>query len=153
MFLWGFYQIVIVILMNLLIALMNTTIARIHENKITQWRFARTKVLKLYYFSIINYLSTLDLETLLWSIQNLLPPCPFQSFGNVYESCHDDHQKLHEEEKRRKLTDADGRAWKSYKWQREEVSGPDVQTLWAVHSDEKENWRTKMSKPFILICL
>ena len=45
MLLWAAYQIVnVVILMNLLIALMNATIASIQEDKITHWRFARTQV-------------------------------------------------------------------------------------------------------------
>ena len=45
MFLWGTYQIInVVIIMNLLIALMNSTIAAIQDDKITEWRFARTQV-------------------------------------------------------------------------------------------------------------
>ena len=48
MFLWGSYQIInVVIVMNLLIALMNATVAGIQEDKITEWRFARTQVIIL----------------------------------------------------------------------------------------------------------
>ena len=43
--LWICYQIAnAVIIMNLLIALMNATIAGIQADKITYWRFARTEV-------------------------------------------------------------------------------------------------------------
>ena len=46
MILWAAYQIGnAVILMNLLIAMMNTTIAGIQEDKITHRRFARTQVM------------------------------------------------------------------------------------------------------------
>lgn len=47
MTLWILYQISnAVIIMNLLIALMNATIAGIEADKITYWRFARTRVNK-----------------------------------------------------------------------------------------------------------
>ena len=58
MFLWGCYQIGnVVIVMNLLIALMNATIASIQEDKITQWRFARTQVIIVLF--VVNYPSIL----------------------------------------------------------------------------------------------
>ena len=66
MFLWGCYQIGnVVIVMNLLIALMNATIASIQEDKITHWRFARTQVMKIFFVFIVDQLFTLDLETIL----------------------------------------------------------------------------------------
>jgi len=50
MFLWGTYQIInVVILMNLLVALMNSTIAAIQEDNITEWRFARTQIWRKYF--------------------------------------------------------------------------------------------------------
>ena len=51
MFLWASYQVInVVIMMNLLIALMNATIAGIQEDKITEWRFARTQVVFMTFF-------------------------------------------------------------------------------------------------------
>ena len=45
MFLWAAYQICnVVIVMNLFIALMNATILKIKDDKITNWRYTRTQV-------------------------------------------------------------------------------------------------------------
>ena len=66
MILWAAYQIGnVVIIMNLLIALMNATIAGIQENKITHWRFARTQVMEAKYEFQCFKIITLDLETIL----------------------------------------------------------------------------------------
>ena len=65
MFLWVSYQVVnVVIMMNLLIALMNATIAGIQEDKITEWRFARTQVIFMTCF-LLKSCNLSDLENVL----------------------------------------------------------------------------------------
>ena len=101
MILWAAYQIGnVVIIMNLLIALMNATIAGIQEDKIIHWRFARTQVIEAKYEFQCFKIITLDLETILWPSLHLLPPCSIQSSGNDDESSHHDHQDLCEQKKR-----------------------------------------------------
>merc|ERR1711970_538789 len=41
----------VVVVMNLLIALMNSTIANIQEDKIKEWRFSRTQIWRKYFDS------------------------------------------------------------------------------------------------------
>jgi hypothetical protein len=51
--------------MSLLIAMMNTTIAGIQEDKITHWRFARTQVMETNYECLYFTITFKDLETIL----------------------------------------------------------------------------------------
>ena len=87
---------------------------------------------------------TLDLETVLWSLQNLLPSCSFQYSGNDHEFGHDHHQELGEEEKRQ--LNSNGRAWKNEWWQREGIPGPGIEIVFKIHPDEKEEFGEKQMK-------